>query len=88
VTAAPAPTAVVTLHETYVSPPNPGEELDSLATWRGGHGPGRGAGGQQGQEGDRKQGAERRGGRSAHRPEYRRWRRGGTVAERRIASFA
>ncbi len=38
VTAAPAPTAVVTLHETYVSPPNPGEELDSLATWRGADG--------------------------------------------------
>lgn len=37
-TAVPAPAAVPTLHETYVSPPNPGEELDSLATWRGADG--------------------------------------------------
>jgi 3-phytase len=38
VTAVPAPAAVPTLHETYISQPNPGEELDSLATWRGADG--------------------------------------------------
>lgn len=37
----PAPAAaggIATLQETYVSAPNPGEELDSLATWRGADG--------------------------------------------------